>query len=264
MNNFKRNMKAKMNLAKSIVNNPQQFVQAIAYGNYDVLPFSMREMLKRIGNQEIVSLQVVRAPISNAIMTAMNVASGFQLKQKIANSDYDTLFHLSLKIFTRKGSQWDLEKEDVVKINKSVNRPNQETMNVNLTQQGLTINQLIQNTINTIGMRKFTWYDGKRHNCQVFLMDILQSNGLLTPELTTFVKQDTSELVFNNRNPYFRQIMNTVTDVGNRVNSVLSEGMGMKKQSAWINHVKSYQQQHGCSYKEAMLKSRESYHRGKK
>jgi hypothetical protein len=31
------------------------------------------------------------------------------------------------------------------------------------------------------------------------------------------------------------------------------------KPSAWISHVKAYQNQHGCSYKEAMVKAKASY-----
>jgi hypothetical protein len=31
------------------------------------------------------------------------------------------------------------------------------------------------------------------------------------------------------------------------------------KSSSWISHVKAYQKQHGCSYREAMVKAKASY-----
>jgi hypothetical protein len=234
-------------------------VKAIAYGNYEQLPFSFRETLKSIGNQEIIKMEVIRAPISNVIMSLMNAVSGFQLQQKIRDSEYDTLFHLSLRIYTKRGNVFDLEKEDVVKIGKAFNRPKQEVMPI-LINQGMTINQLIQNTINKIGMRKFNYYDGKTNNCQVFLIDILSSNQLLNNEMASWIKQDTTDLVFNNRNPYFSKILNTVTDTGNRINTVLTEGMGTKKKSPWLIHVRKYREQNPeFSWKECLIRAKDTY-----
>lgn len=36
-------------------------------------------------------------------------------------------------------------------------------------------------------------------------------------------------------------------------------GMVSKKSSSWISHVKAYQSQHGCSYREAMMKAKATY-----
>lgn len=41
--------------------------------------------------------------------------------------------------------------------------------------------------------------------------------------------------------------------------SPILSGKGKKKVNKWIEHVKAYQQKHGCSYKTAMKESKASY-----
>lgn len=265
MNIFKNSLNQKMNLAKSIVNDPNKFVKAVAYGNYDSLPFSFRDTLKKVGNQEIIKMEAVRAPISNMIMGIMNMFSGFELKKKIENSDYDSLFHLTLRVYTKRGNVFDIEKENVVKIGKAYKRPKQEVLPIPLSQP-ITINQLLQKAMDTIGMKKFTYYNGKNNNCQIFLLDILSSNGLLTDEQSNWIKQNTSELVFNNKNPYFRQIMNTVTTTGDRINVLMEgtglkrKGTGLKKESAWIRHVRVFRETHPeLTWRECLVEAKKSY-----
>ena len=93
MNEIKR----KMNLVKTAVSNPVAFTKKLIYGSQQ-LPFSFRQMLEKIGNEQITSLTVIRQPISNAIFTLMNAIQGFQLAHKLKESQYDSLFHLKIRI----------------------------------------------------------------------------------------------------------------------------------------------------------------------
>jgi hypothetical protein len=209
-----------INLVKTMVKNPKEFVTKLLYGNTD-LPFSFREMLKKIGNETVSSLTIVRSPISNAVFSVMNAFQGFQLRQKLKESPYDSLFHLKLRI----NNKYDLEKESVPKLDKAKNKEGQETFPVR-DIPNCTINQFVENVIKRMGMKAFLHYNGSNNNCQVFVMNLLNANGLNNSEYDQFIKQDTS-FVFEH-NSFFRKFMNMTTDVGRSMNQ-LEEGTGLKK-----------------------------------
>lgn len=218
MKRIKNNFKQHINLVKSIATNPNKFVTQLVYGNID-LPFSFREFLNKIKNESITSLHIIRAPISNTTMNLMNVFSGFQLQQKLKQSSYDSLFHLKLRI----NGKYDLEKEQVPKLDFSKNTPNQELLQI-LQIPNITIWQFIDNVIKYMGIKQFLHYNGSTNNCQVFILNILHANNIHGYD--DFIKQDTS-FVFEH-NPFLRKLMNTVTDIG-RATVQLEEGTGIVK-----------------------------------
>jgi hypothetical protein len=74
-----------------------------------------------------------------------------------------------------------------------------------------TINSLPQNTLNRIGSSKFYFYQASSTNCQRFINDILQSNGLSTSENNFFVSQDNESLLSNLSS--YRKFLNSITDL---------------------------------------------------
>jgi hypothetical protein len=58
---------------------------------------------------------------------------------------------------------------------------------------------------------RFLPYQSNSYNYQVFIMGILDANGLNTPELTAFVKQDTRSIFKNNS--MLRKFANTLIDL---------------------------------------------------
>ena len=208
------------NLMKTVTQNPKTFITNMLYGNTD-LPYSFREMLKKIGSEKITSLCIIRAPISNTVLNVMNAFTGFQLIEKLKQSPYDSLFHLKLRI----NGKYDLEKEEVPQLRPSNNKQHQETMSIHSFNQ-TTIAQFIENTIKHMSMKQFLHYNGKSNNCQVFVLNLLHSNGIHDSQCDEFIKQDTT-FVFEH-NTFFRKMMNTATDVG-RATVQLTEGTGIKQ-----------------------------------
>jgi hypothetical protein len=208
------------NLFKTITKDPKTFVTNILYGNTN-LPFSFREMLKKIGNENITSLVIIRAPISNSLMSVMNAFTGFQLKEKIKQSPYDSLFHLKLRI----NGKYDLEKEEVPQLRPCKNVAEQETMSIG-SFNSTTINQFIENAIKHMSMKQFLHYNGSNNNCQVFVLNILHGNGIHNSQCDEFIKQDTT-FVFEH-NSFLRKLMNTGTDI-KRATVQLTEGTGIKQ-----------------------------------
>ena len=60
-----------------------------------------------------------------------------------------------------------------------------------------TVNDLFVTTRDFMGYR-FLPYQSNSNNCQVFIDSVLSANGLNTPNLKEFVKQDTRSIFKNN------------------------------------------------------------------
>jgi len=178
-------------------------------------------MLNKIGDEKITSLEIIRNPISNTLMSIMDGLSGFALKKKLKDTPYDKLFHLKLRI----NGRYDLEKEANIKLHNKINKPDQEYLQINEIPN-TNIRDFVENTVNKMGIKQFTQYDGKNNNCQVFVLNLLHANNVKNAPYDNFIKQDTTFVFEHNPNPIFKKIMDTVTDIGERVNT-LQEGTGI-------------------------------------
>ena len=65
---------------------------------------------------------------------------------------------------------------------------------------------------------RFLPYQSASNNCQIFIMGVLDGNGLNNSDLTSFVKQDTKSIFKNN--PVLRKLANTLTDIGGYANAI--------------------------------------------
>ena len=68
---------------------------------------------------------------------------------------------------------------------------------------------------------RFLPYQSASNNRQVFIMGVLDGNGLNNSERTSFVKQDTKSIFA--KNPALRKFANTLTDIGGYGNATLQE-----------------------------------------
>jgi len=184
------------------------------YSNY---PFSFREMLKSHGNKIITSIIIVRSPISNILYQILNNLTLGQLDERLNDYNYDQLFHLKVII----NNKYSIEKESTIKftLNNSI-KSNSETMEVLNIPYNLTISKLCENCLNLMNNRMFS-YNAKNNNCQVFIKNLLEASGMYGNE--NFIMQDIKQIFQGFTGT--RKIMNTVTDIGNRLD-MISEGAG--------------------------------------
>ena len=85
----------------------------------------------------------------------------------------------------------------------------QEIQNI---PSGLTLNNLLENTKQKMGKKKFFTYNAVSNNCQDFLLAFLQSNNLGNEPNYTFIKQDTKSL-FDGL-PVLKKLAKGTTDFG--------------------------------------------------
>jgi hypothetical protein len=183
------------------------------YSNY---PFSFREMLKSHGNKIITSIIIVRSPISNILYQILNNLTLGQLEERLNDYNYDQLFHLKVII----NNKYSIEKESTIKFTNNNHVPsNSETLEV-LNIPNLTIAKLCENCLNLMGNRMFS-YNAKNNNCQVFIRNLLEASGMYGNE--EFIMQDIKQIFHGFTGT--RRIMNTVTDISNRLD-MITEGSG--------------------------------------
>ena len=158
------------------------YFNTIIYGRND-LPPSVRNKLRKWGNEPIVSIVIGRKPLGTPIMTALEIASGFTFKEKLEQTPYEKLFHLFLGITTTK-HKFTYEKEEVIAMNffNKAKREGTEFRNIHI-QDGLTMNNCIEKQRELMG-GKFLTYSSKDNNCQDFVKAFLDANNIGNSDFT--------------------------------------------------------------------------------
>ena len=195
-----------------------EFIKKVIYGRYDLSP-SMKKVLLLVGNESIMKIEVCRNPVNKLLTGTLNILSvGIFSSQ----NPYDNLFHLRLIFTLQSGRRVSLEKLEVptMMLNPS-NYPHTETLNIRVVRPTMTLNEIINKTIEKMKDNFFT-YSAKSNNCQYFILNILNANHLETLETTKFIKQNTEE-IFKNLD-YLRKFTNTVTDIAQRGDVIIQGG----------------------------------------
>jgi len=171
---------------------------------------SVKSILDEMGDDEIERIYVKRTPLSNIIKFALNVLSFGEFEKRLRKLPYDKLYHLRMDIETKKGKRYTLEKNESINMTRRpTTSKDTDSMLVEMLKEGTTTNELLDNTKKHMGTRFFP-YSAKSNNCQDFIMGVLNANGLATPKLKEFVKQDGTPLFSKT----FRKLTNTITDIG--------------------------------------------------
>jgi hypothetical protein len=94
----------------------------------------------------------------------------------------------------------------------------------NYQSNNLTIKQILDVAQKKVGERRFYKYDAFNRNdggnCQLFILDMLSSNHLLTMELKKFVVQDVSDLL--KALPEYTSFLSKLsTDLASHVNKII-------------------------------------------
>lgn len=175
------------------------------------IPPNVVKALEQIGEKRITSGRCGRTPVQAIVQGALRT---------IANVPYDNLFHLFFEM-TIDGEKWIIEKIERITLVKEDRSQKQGAEFTESLPVNKTVNELFKNTENFMGDR-FLPYQSNSNNCQVFIMGVLQSNGLANQQLTDFVKQDTRSIFKNS--PYLRKFANSLTDLGGYFNAMFQGG----------------------------------------
>lgn len=172
-------------------------------------PPKFRKLLEEVKDEKITKLTLWRQPISVNSM----------LKFLKLNKSYDDLFHLAVSI----NDKYNLDKQSVLTFERG--KPKGETLEIPVNKD-ITIGELIDKTKKRMGKEAYTSYS-IRNNCQQFLLNVLQANGLLTAEARKFIEQDV-EKILKDLPSYSEVVANFFTKAQAVANRVL-EGEGAQE-----------------------------------
>ena len=174
-------------------------------------PPKVQSFLNTYGDKTISNVTLRRAPIKGMINTMLNFLSFGKWNELRKQYGYDTFYHLSM-VFNVANTSAVLEKNQIINLSTGYNQqPDTEIMNVP-SPANRTVRELLENTRKAMGDDNFFKYDAFSNNCQVFLMNVLKANGMLTPAAQAFIVQPIDQLV-KELPAYMKPVARALTDV---------------------------------------------------
>ena len=206
--------------------NPRYLFQT----RYDLSPADLK-VYKKYSNSPIQKITICRTPLDKKLGIALNVITLGQWQRAVANSGYDSLMHLFMVITLTNGVKILFEKNESVRLRllnpKGDITSKTETMDVRgYGANSLTLQQLYENGLASMGNDVFYTYKFDSLNCQHFINSILGANNLLTEELNTFIMQDLQSIV-NETPSYLRPLGNGITTFARKAREFFGMGLNL-------------------------------------
>lgn len=204
------------------------------------LPGDSQKVFDTYKDATVLSLKVLRAPIIDHINRIANILSrgGWDLVKK--KLGYDYVNHLSLIIDTSMGPVM-VEKNERINLTtkiKSVERkPGSQIFEVDYNGDE-TLEQFFGNALKLMGEQSFFQYNAKQNNCQDFVLALLKANGVLTPEIKQFIKQDANAL-YESLPGWAASVSQFITDTAGKIRE-WQTGQGKKSKKG--KHGKKHRQ----------------------
>ena len=182
-----------------------------------------KNILQKFGNLYITNIKLFTETVAGVSHASANIATMGALT-RFKNKTGTSLFHIGCIITLANGQQIKFEKEEIpMLLTDTKLGPQAQFMEVPLQGKLITLQKLVMNTEKGMTPAKFYKYEGLRNNCQDMMMGMLKANGLLTPELQKWGKQDITEL--QSTVPTINEkIMNAVTGFKAKLRSVTGYG----------------------------------------
>lgn len=194
------------------------FIANLFGGARKDLSKSNKAFYNKVKNVPMVSMMVVRKPLASVFGKLLNLVSGGKWNQALANQPHDKLFHLYvLMTYFESGTvKFALTERNETVIFRSASSADfvdnkSDVMQVPYNANSLTLGAVFDNAVKA---DPSIWvYNFETSNCQDYVIKLLQRNNLLTPELQSFVKQDTKELVEKTLHPVVKSGLTAITDI---------------------------------------------------
>lgn len=186
------------------------------------LPKSFRDNLTKHGGKRIQNIQIIREPLQKAVNAFANALTLGKFNQVAQQQGEAGFFHLYSILILEDGTKLKYEKNERPVLEPDSGRPSSKAEMVSASGGGIVLNDFIQRAMKAMGDKRYISYDPIRNNCQDFLLGSLRANGLLTAELTTFIKQNVQQLI--EETPSFSQsIAKGLTDFAGKGREIFEE-----------------------------------------
>lgn len=207
-----------INQPKTFSESIKQYSEALLKGSNNYTSSDI-DYIKKYGDNMIVKMRLMRTPVREMIIQALNAASFGKFQKE---NPYDKLFHLAVILTLDNNISLKLEKNATINITDVINAKEEtEYFDVNYpTENIINFNGLLENTRKRMGRKYFT-YSAKSNNCQDFLLNVFDANNIGGTDEREFIKQDTRK-IFNANPSYLKRLSNTITDLGAKFDNTKS------------------------------------------
>ena len=189
----------------------------------DRLPAGAERVFNKNRDAVIQKIMVNRTPINSMVNKALNLLSLGKFGQAKKDMGYDSMFHLSMVLYTNKG-KFTVEKNERINIASGGSGGGES---IDIAFSGKTFDEFLNKGREKMGDHAFFQYNAFTNNCQDFVAGILQANGALSAASRTFIKQD-AETLLKKMPGYLGRVAQAATDLGGKVSQALT-GQGRKK-----------------------------------
>lgn len=204
-----------------------KFVDRIYSFLFDKLPYRVSQYIKLNGDKRIEEIVVYRTPIVSVINKLFNILSLGRFNEMKNKLGYDDIYHLYMVVKFNDDTYAIIEKNQDINIGEiPMNRQGGQAIKIDMKEYQPTLNELLEKTKKVMGESKFYGYQSFTNNCQDFIYNVINSNGLMTPEYASFIKQDASSLL-KSLPEYTASISNTTTQGASYINRFL-QSIGLK------------------------------------
>ena len=184
----------------------------------------IQKLLTQYGDKQITGITIIREPIKQYVNILTNIITLGEIDKYKNTYNINELFHLYMIVSLNDGSFIRVEKNEEIDIEKVNSMPQLDPKFVyvcKLPSNNLTLNILLNKTLNTIGQARYFKYDALTNNCQNYLYNILSTNGFnsINPDMKQFIIQDLTQLA-NKLGDTSKDIMNGLTNIKKRINII--------------------------------------------
>lgn len=195
-------------------------------------------MLKRYGHFKITSMYIRKEPVEKYVMMLANALSLKEVDDLKKKYGIDKFYHLSMvcTVLDDKGQEVSIliEKNDNINIDVYKEKgKNIQILNINLKGKIITIPELLEKTRLSIGSNKFFVYNFATANCGIFIIDILQANGLYQEKDRDFLFQDKIDFT-REMSKASQSRMNIITKFGSLFNRLRGGNLKPEKEIRFI------------------------------
>ena len=175
------------------------------------MPHDVKYFLEMNGHLLITGIVAKRVPLPSVYENILNVVTLSKWKEEKEKYDLKQLYHTYFILFFENNKKCILEKNEVVILTGALVQDTDltESQDINIVRP-LSLNDLINNTVEKVDDFNFWVYDQNINNCNQFCIDILQSNGILTEDVKQFLYQNVEEL-FNSLPKYIDKVIDGTT-----------------------------------------------------
>ena len=187
--------------------------------------------INKYGNKFINAMSIYRTPLSSKVNTFLNLLSFGKLDSIKKKYGFDEFFHLAL-VCNIENKNIMCQKNSVVDITENYKTTQlTEIFNIDMKGKQFTLNDMLNKTRERMGDQAYFEYDMLSHNCQNYVGNLLQSEGLLSDDAKNFIYQDLTDII--KEIPEFsKKLIRGATDLDAVINKVTG-GKSLKRFEAF-------------------------------